>query len=776
MTIPAKNSGPDSETTTPVETSPVPESELTEEQSHLTGLYGRLDQLRNIASERLDTARQAPVSNEQELSQRDVESHVHRRRLATLDSVEEGLCFGRLDFQDTPLPMYIGRIGMRKEDGEPLLIDWRAEAARRFYLATAASPQEVYRRRHLQTKGRQVTDFHDEILDVEVARDSYHEHLGGQGALLAALNQSRSSKMRDIVATIQAEQDRIIRSPLDGMLVVDGAPGTGKTAVALHRAAYLLYEHREQLSRRGVLIVGPGSTFLDYISEVLPGLAETDVLLRTPGQLLPGLDATRVETERVTELKGDPKMAEAMERAVADRQEIPATPIELIYDTHSLWLRPEVVAEARREARATEQPHNQAQAGFIAHMRAELRDQFAEIIGADPLGGDNLLSQPDRDDLLEEITSEKHISQAIEDLWPCLTPQELLADLYASQDRLASALTHLDASDQALLHRQPGFDLTSGEEWSPADVALLDEVANLLDTDIEDETESTLTEEQIAYAQGVLDIATGSASFEFEDEVDSEILMATDLVDAALFGERHEDELFITVAERAARDRRWVFGHVIVDEAQEISPMMWRALRRRCISMSFTVAGDVAQASSSTVRSWNDAFGEHRQNWRREQLTVSYRLPEEIQRVSAQVLKAINADFLVPDAVRVSGHQPWLALVDKPGLGSFVASRIEDERHLVREGTVGVVCPPRLIDSLRHLNSDRVSVLTARGTKGLEFDSVLLIAPEEIKASPAGLRDLYVALTRATQRLGVIHPGDSAPDFPGVNELEQHRT
>lgn len=777
MTFAAKNSGSDPDTsplpaTDPNENSTAEnESVLQSEQSHLTGLYQRLDQLRENASDRLVMARRSPVANEQELSQRDVESHLHRRRMATLDSVEDGLCFGRLDFADSTQPMYVGRIGMRNEDGDPLLVDWRAEAARRFYLATAANPQEVYRRRHLYTSGRRVQNVHDEILDLEATRDSYHEHLGGQGALLAALNATRSSKMQDIVATIQAEQDRIIRAPLEGTLVVDGAPGTGKTAVALHRAAYLLYEHRDRLSRRGVLIVGPGTTFLDYISEVLPGLAETDVLLRTPGQLLPGLEATRIESEAAAALKGDQRMAESMVLAVADRQEVPAEAIELIYDTHSLWLRPEAVAQAREAARATEQPHNQAQAVFIARLRTELRDQFADIIGADPLGGDNLLSEADRDDLLEEITSEKSISQAITDLWPTLTPTELLADLYASEQRLEAAMPHLDAAQRAMLRRDSSPNQSAGAQWSPADVALLDEVANLLDPDADDQADIALTDAQVAYAQGVLDIATGSASFEFEDEDDSEILMATDLMDAALFGERHDEDLFVTVAERAARDRRWVFGHVIVDEAQELSPMMWRALRRRCVSMSFTVAGDLAQASSGALRTWNEAFGDHRHTWRREQLTVSYRLPQEIQRATAQVLESIDASFPVPQAVRESGHHPWLATVKPKDLISFLAQRVAKERDFVGEGTVGIVCPAQFCEDLSELAGDQVSVVTPRGTKGLEFDSVLLVDPETMQSGPSGLRDLYVALTRATQRLGVIHPGTGRPDFPGVDQL-----
>ncbi|QSB06967.1 AAA family ATPase [Natronoglycomyces albus] len=750
-------------------------SALADEQNYLNGLYARLDDLRASTQTRLDEARRSPVSNEQELSQRDATAHTHRRRLATLDAAEEGLCFGRLDFDDEEKPQYLGRIGMRSEQGEPMLVDWRAPAGRRFYLATATNPDGVRRRRHLHTRGRKLTGVSDEILDLDAPRDSTHEHLGAQGALLAAIDASRTDKMRDIVATIQAEQDNIIRSPLEGTLVVDGAPGTGKTAVALHRAAYLLYEYREQLSRRGVLIVGPNTTFLDYISEVLPGLAETDVLLRTPGQLFPGVDAHGEESDRVAAIKGEARMARAMAQAVEDRQEIPVEPIELYYETHTLWLRPEAVRQARQAARATELPHNQARATFVAHLREDLCDQYADIIGADPLGGDNLLSRADREDLLEEITSEEDISAAIEELWPRLTPQRLLSDLYSSPQRLAAACEHLSQEERALLEREPH------SPWSEADIALLDEVANVLDSDEDDAEGPQLSDEQIAYAQGVLDIVTGSASYDFEDELESEIIMATDVLDAAIFGERHRHNEFATVAERAASDRRWVFGHIIVDEAQELSPMMWRALRRRCVSQSFTVAGDLAQATSHHVRTWADVFGNRNHLWRRERLTVSYRTPEEILRVTASVLAAINAEAPVPNAVRSAGHEPWLEAVADDQLDARLREVIEAERAAVGEGTVGVITSSTYLRRLQelssppsapdHPDSQAVRVLSVRQAKGLEFDSVLLVDPNGIMDNGTGHRDLYVALTRSTQRLGLLHVGQGGPDFPGVEQI-----
>src|SRR6266542_4162894 len=282
-------------------------TELEYEQAYVSILYQRLDTLRVRAAERLE--RDALVTR-------------YRDRLAQLWSAESGLCFGRLDLADGTR-RYIGRLGLADDDRESLLVDWRAPAARPFYRATPADPSGVVRRRHLRTKGRIVVDFEDDVLDLDALSDDERSGLSGEAALLAALNASRTGRMGDIVATIQAEQDRIIRSDLRGILVVEGGPGTGKTAVALHRAAYLLYTHRERLARRGVLVVGPNPTFLRYIEQVLPSLGETGVLLATTDELYPGVTATATEPPETAALKGSERMAGILAAAVADRQRLP---------------------------------------------------------------------------------------------------------------------------------------------------------------------------------------------------------------------------------------------------------------------------------------------------------------------------------------------------------------------------------------------------------------------------------------------------------------------
>ncbi len=727
------------------------------EQPRLDRLYARLDEIREGAGARLDESRRKHVENEQELSQRDIETHFHRRRIAQLDAVEDGLCFGRLDYTDSDRPMYLGRIGLHDEHGEQLLVDWRSEAGRRFYLATAASPAGVRRRRHFHTRGRRIASLNDEVLDLDAA-DGSASTIGSEGALMAALDAARTGHMRDIVATIQAEQDRIIRAPLEGIMIVDGAPGTGKTAVALHRAAYLLYEHREQLQRRGVLIIGPGRQFLRYISEVLPGLAESDVLLRTPAQLFPGIAPDRPESEAVAALKGRAVMAGIIASAVADRQIVPREAQPIHYEGHTLLLRPEKITAARDAARETGLPHNEARETFHKRVIADLAMQYADIIGEDPLGGENLLGLEDRATLAAEIATDALIRGEIEQLWPELTPTELLEDLFASPALLASAAAVLTEEERRLIRREPGG-------WSEADIALLDEAAEHLGEIERDRGAGTLDAEQIAYAEDVLSIASGSASFDFEDEEESEILQATDVIDAAWLGERQIDRRFVSVAERAAADRRWIFGHVIVDEAQELSPMVWRALLRRCVSRSFTVAGDLAQAGNAAApRSWAEVFGASELTWRAEQLTVSYRTPAEIMAVATRVLDAIDAEAPRPRSVRTSGSEPWLEIVQER-LAERVAELAAEEARTVGEGTVAIVTTPELAAELAGI--DTASVLTVRQAKGLEFDSVIVVDPDAV--AETNMRNLYVALTRATKRLGIVAP--DKPGFPGAEIL-----
>ncbi|HYN92788.1 MAG TPA: helicase, partial [Pilimelia sp.] len=381
------------------------EADLDAEQRYVSGLYGRLDELRGLAARRLATALRQTGGTPQARSERESAIALHTERLAQLRGVEQGLCFGRLDL-DGGRHRYVGRIGLLAEDGadEPLLVDWRAPAARPFYLATAAAPDGVLRRRHLRTRGRTVVGLDDEVLDLDAARETRHTGLASEAALLAAVTAGRTGRMRDIVETIQGEQDRIIRAPMDGVLVVQGGPGTGKTAVALHRAAYLLYTHRRRLATAGVLVVGPNGTFLRYISQVLPTLAETGVLLRTPGDLFPGVSARRAEPAAVAALKGRPEFVGIIAAAVADRQEAPAEGVRFEFDRDTFTVGGPAVAAAREAARASARPHNEARAVFARHLHAAMARAVADRIGHDPYGEENLLEPADVDDIARELS------------------------------------------------------------------------------------------------------------------------------------------------------------------------------------------------------------------------------------------------------------------------------------------------------------------------------------------------------------------------------------
>jgi len=775
--------------------------ELACEQSYVSMLYGRVDALREQATTRLAAALKQTGGTPQARSERDTAIELYSTNLAQLSAVENGLCFGRLDF-DGGERRYIGRIGLFDEEGdyEPLLMDWRAPAARAFYLATAASPDGVRRRRQIRTAGRTVVGFDDEVLDLAAARGSAHEEVTGEAALLAALGASRTGRMRDIVATIQAEQDRIIRSELHGTLVVQGGPGTGKTAVALHRAAYLLYTHRRELATRGVLIVGPNATFLRYISQVLPSLAETGVLLGTLGDLYPGMTARRSEPDAVAEIKGRPAMADVIAAAVADRQQVPEETLEIEVDSETLLLDRWTCIEARTRARRANRPHNLARPLFDAEVIAALADQLADRVGVDlyaddPLGGDdaphdaNLLDAADLAEIRKDLRDDPAVRAALDSLWPVLTPQQLLTDLYASADRLAvAAAAVLPEAQWRSLLRAPGAG------WTPADVPLLDEAAELLGQDDRGALAAAQRRrrEHREYAEGALDILAGSRSIDVEDELDPEILMATDLLDAGQLGERQEDGDRRTAAERAAADRTWAFGHVIVDEAQELSAMAWRLLMRRCPSRSMTIVGDVAQTGElAGTSSWRDVLEPYvADRWRLEELTVNYRTPAEIMNVAAGVLAGIDPALTPPRSVRETGIAPWGLRVEPGRLREQLVDVVLRELDEVGDGRLGVIVPAGRLAALAEAVragvpeaavgeyaelGSRAVVLTVRQAKGLEFDSVVVVDPELLLAeSPRGHSDLYVALTRATQRLGVLLDG-GLPDVLSAVSMVQGR-
>jgi DNA helicase IV len=739
-------------------------------------LYEHLDGLRERTSGRLADALRATGGTPQARTERDVIVGMYSERLAQFDAAENGLCFGRIDSEEGEA-RYIGRLGIRDEDADykPLLLDWRAPAARPFYLATPVSPEGVRRRRHIKTVGREVTRLDDEVLDLTAAGQSGQSNgLTGEAALLAALNASRTGQMADIVETIQVEQDWIIRSPHKGILVVQGGPGTGKTAVALHRAAYLLYTHREQLARRVVLVIGPNPTFLRYVGQVLPSLGETSVLLSTIADLYPGITARRAEPVATARLKGGLRMADVMAAAVRDRQGLASGGLEVTVERELLRLDRRTCNRVRDRARRTRLPHNQARSVAHRYLIDALVKKMADQIGYDPLGGSNLLTDEDLASIRQDLHESHQVRQALEEFWPALTPQRLLGDLFSSEDRLAAAAPDLTEAERAALLRP------AGGGWTAADIPLLDEAAELLGEDDRAKQARARRERRrrIAYARGVLDLAYGSRSVDLNPEEEAEILSAYDILDAERLAERYEEEDDRTAVERAAADRTWAFGHIVVDEAQELSPMAWRMLMRRCPAKSMTIVGDMAQASDvSGGTSWQQVLDPHvADRWRMERLTINYRTPAEIADVAEDVLAAIDTDLYQPRAVRATGTQPWRYGVSAASLPGAVADLAGKESDKIGAGRLAVIVPASRLDELTEAvatavpdvildedpSLDRpVVVLSVKQAKGLEFDSVLVADPDRILAdSPNGLNDLYVALTRATQRLGVIHAGE----------------
>lgn len=763
-------------------------------------LYGRLDRLRDQTTTRLTRVLRTPGGTQQGRFERDASTHQYNERLARLDAVENGLCFGRLDLHGDER-RYVGRLGILDDEGdqEPLLLDWRAPAARPFYLATAATPEGVRRRRHIRTSLRHVVDIDDEVLDGTVDGAAVHEGPIGRSALLSTLDADRTGRMKDIVETIQAEQDRIIRSDRTGVLVVEGGPGTGKTVVALHRAAYLLYTHRDQLANRGVLIIGPNSTFLDYVGQVLPSLGETGVVMSTVGDLFPGVRARDTEPAAVAEIKGRPAMSDVVAAAVADRQRAPGDAVEVPFGTDTLRLDPATVLAARERARGAGRQHNQARSTFVAHVLDALAEQLADRLGEDPyaedpLGGDDapgagarLLEAPDVEAIRRELASDQDVLAAVDDLWPSLTPHRLLTDLYASAERLAAAAPDLGDEERALLRRE------EHDGWTPADVPLLDEAAELLGDDDEevaarDRARREEEAEQVEYAQGVLDISAGSGSTDFDVDEESEILTASDLLDAEDLARRHEAGRTGTLAERAAADRTWAFGHVIVDEAQELSAMAWRMVMRRCPNRSMTIVGDPAQTGDlAGASSWELMLGPYlAERWRLERLTVNYRTSAEIMDLASDVLAALDPDRHPPQSIRTGGPPPWRLGTGDGEIGKRLAEVVAHEAEAVGDGRLAVIAPAALLDeagtAVRAAVPDTASgdvpdlertvvVLGVTQAKGLEFDSVVVAEPGRILAeSPRGLNDLYVALTRATRRLGVVHTGDPPAVLTAAHE------
>lgn len=758
-----------SDTTIAASDVPVPplEGGVEEEREYVGLLYSRLDELRAEKEEQLSRVRgSGAVGTMQNVSERDAFATMYEDRLAQLNAVDDRLVFGRLDLE-TDESRYIGRIALSTESRQRLMLDWRAPEAGVFYQATAFDRQGVRRRRHLLLKRRSVQGIEDEVLDPAMLEEGTENH--GDGALLAAVTARRTGQMGDIVATIQAEQDRIIRADRSGILVVQGGPGTGKTAVALHRAAYLVYTHRERLKSAGVLIVGPSSTFMSYIERVLPSLGETGVVMSSLADLYPGVRGVEESDQALAEIKGRLDWVQIIADAVAHRRRTIAEARHIVVDGVKVKVTPKMISRGIERAKATGKPYNEARATFVKVMVKEIADTLEDILANRSQG-----NEADRSYLVEDVRNAAQVRVLLNLCWLPRTPQALLEDLYAKPEYLAAVAPQLEDSERQLLRREPGAAFTT------ADVPLLDEAAEHLGE--LDETAGREEARQQAARQKDLENAqkaVENAGPQLE-EMGIEGFLDAEAV-AALNAETGHT---MTAAERAGVDRTWTYGHVVVDEAQELTPMQWHILMRRCPLKSFTAVGDTAQGSSpSATTSWKQAFAPFIDDRLRvEELTVNYRTPRNIVELAERVAEANGLQTTQLRTVREGDYEPIIETHHQAEhLVAAATAAVAAERQRLAEGLIAVIAPEPLVGSIREslvevygrrvgqgagsMTQDVVA-LSAAEAKGLEFDGVVLIEPAELLDEAAGkVGSLYVALTRSTQSLRVLAARDLPAGF-----------
>jgi DNA helicase IV len=702
-------------------------SEVAREQEVLDRALARLDVLRAEALQREVESMRPAGASPQAVYERDVSAQAAANRRADLDMAGEGLVFGRLD-RDDGVIHHVGRMGLRTDSQEPIVIDWRAPAAAAFYRATAADPQGVVRRRTISTRRDSVVGVDDELLDASAEEALEGTVVVGDGAFLAAVSRERTGHMRDIVATIQREQDEAVRAPDDGALVVTGGPGTGKTAVALHRVAYLMYARREWYSRRGVLVVGPSPVFVDYIGAVLPALGETSVRLASLADLpeLPrGVEVTGYDGPAALAVKGSARMADLLRQVVRSQGGARhLQDLEVVRWGASVTLRGGDVARRRTQVHRSSRSHNSGRQAFslalveLAWRAWERRPQATRM------------ESDDREDFAAWIRHDPAFRRALDAAWPVLLPWPLLSSLRAGELPLRDLARDLLTDDEVAALT----DSWSGQApLTAADAALYDELVELL----------------------------GAAPVEVEEADDG----WDELADLE---ERARESEVTTHFDRTARARRNLaeerdyrtYAHVVVDEAQDVTPMQWRMLGRRARGATWTVVGDWVQSAWPDVQEIRDALAAvlGKSRLRSVELTTNYRTSTEVAALAARLLARIDRELQAPAAVRSTGVEPLLVVGDVLGsLPAAVAALLAQVG-----GTVGVVAPYRLVSAVRDvLPADpRLSVVDPWQVKGLEYDGCVVADPhgivEESRHPVAGLRSLYVALTRATQRLVVV--------------------
>lgn len=748
--------------------------EIVAEQAYLDAVYDRLEAMKTSASSVAEAyADVRRGGTHQARLERDIAVDTTHRRLAALDIGDTPLCFGRLDLIDDGR-FYVGRLGVDDAEHTPLVVDWRAPVAEPFYRATAVEPMGVLRRRHLLTRhGREVVGVDDEVFDAGAVHEAGLTVMG-EGALFAALERERTGRMGDIVATIQAEQDEAVRADLPGPLIVSGGPGTGKTAVALHRAAYLLYTYRRQLGGNGVLLVGPSNVFLRYIEQVLPSLGEDEVQLATITGLKSGLGPFRREDAATAAVKGNVKMAAVLRKALADRQRTPRQDIGFNFDGMRLRMSRRDCRRIVERTRQKPGSHNErrliVERMVIDRLVAQYRNATArthqQMLAIDDDAGhyDPAVARalargespsPEwEQDIAGRLRRVPQIRTLLEKLWPMLSGQELVHDLFSFRALIRSAADGLIPREQQLLLERDRSPSVRDVVWTDADAALVDE-ADAICGPVE-AARPRRARRRTDTDRAIADIASRTV----DDFGLGKFMTAGDL--AARFTEPTNTSTGIPALR--------TFGHVLVDEAQDLSPMQWRMLSRRCPSGSSTLVGDFGQASRpGAAAGWDDVLS-HLSNYdapRRVDLTVNYRTPAEIMDLANRLLAVAAPEIPPTRSVRATGEFPQFRRVD-----DLVAATANAAREFAtRRGTTAVIAPEELHPAIVGALSDvgavasgpealdaRIGIFDAMDAKGLEFDHVVVVEPARlVPPDRAGLRTLYVTLTRATQTLEVVH-------------------
>lgn len=686
------------------------------DEEHFAAIAESLEQSIADLSERLDTARKAPGGRGQEAMDRDMEIHRLTARLRALRRFGLDLCLGHMVRTDDPAPVYVGRLGLTDSTGRRLLLDWRSPAAEPFFGATHANPMGLAsRRRYRWTRGR-VSDYWDEVFTPEGLES--RAALDDQSAFIASLGGNRSPRMRDVLGTIQADQDAIIRAGSRGTLVVDGGPGTGKTVVALHRSAYLLYSDPHLGHRRGgVLFVGPHQPYLAYVSDVLPSLGEEGVQTCTVRDLVPEGAGATVETDPdVARLKSSADLVRAIEKAVRFHEEPPMRGMTVTTPWSDVWLGADDWAAAF-DAADPGTPHNEA--------REQVWDELLTIIA------DKHDEEAPPHLLRRTLQQDKELLTTLNSAWPLIEPTDLVGDLWSVPAYLRMCAPWLSPGDVKALQRE------EPQAWTVSDLPFLDAARQRLG----DPEASRRRRRQEAAV---------TAEREQVAAVIDDLIAADDDFEGVVTMLRHPDIRENLVGETAWRSTdpdllAGPFAHIVVDEAQELTDAEWQMLLLRCPSRSFTIVGDRAQARHGFIESWQqrlERIGLDRVTLA--SLSINYRTPDEIMAEAEPVIRAVLPDANVPISIRRT---------DVPvvhGSASDLGSLLDTWLATHAEGIACVIGDPTF------RATSRVRSLTPELTKGLEFDLVVLVDPEAFGTGIEGAVDHYVAMTRATQQLVIL--------------------